>query len=296
MPKQVGEDSDYTVETGPQDDRGLMFDFFSQIKTWAATYTVYAPLLSAMKVQSVIMRPIFAAVIGKHAQPMGLVMEKEGLVSLVAAAISRHLITHTMDEFALSRSRHPDSVNCEKSAFCWQLHAPSEIAAKQDVLLSQKEAYTTLNKAPGHAAWRQATALRHTNELLPDLADLLITNLSPNAIAERNRILIKLYMKGFRVNFRLRMSATWFDFSWPAVGADFDPQKMVMENRCLYGSIVRTMKAVMSSPTSHEVVFAVSPTITKQTYDKNLLETEVVHSAMVHIAKKTVDGRAGVGV
>jgi len=296
MPKQVGEDSDSTVDTGPQDDRGLLFDFFLQIKTWAATYTVYAPLLSPMEAQSFIVRPIFTAVVGKPKQPMGLIMEKEGLVSLVAATVSRHLITHTMDEFALSRSRHPDSVNCEKSDFCWQLHTPSGIAAKQDVLLSQKEAYPTPKNAPGHRAWCVATALRHTNDLIPDLTDLLITNLSQKAIAERDRLLTELYMKGLRANFRLRMSATWSDFSWPVVGVDFDAQKMVTENRCLYGDVVSTMKAVMSNPTSHEVVFAVSPTITKQKYDRHLLETKVLYSAMVHIAKKTVDGRVGMVV
>ncbi|CAE7030706.1 hypothetical protein P3342_006431 [Pyrenophora teres f. teres] len=59
----VGENPVHSQEIIRRDDRGLLEDFVSQIKSWVATYTRDDSLLSEVTVQSTINRPILTEVI-----------------------------------------------------------------------------------------------------------------------------------------------------------------------------------------------------------------------------------------
>ncbi|KAL7777593.1 hypothetical protein CFE70_004260 [Pyrenophora teres f. teres 0-1] len=61
--EQVGENPVHSQEIIRRDDRGLLEDFVSQIKSWVATYTRDDSLLSEVTVQSTINRPILTEVI-----------------------------------------------------------------------------------------------------------------------------------------------------------------------------------------------------------------------------------------
>ncbi|KAF7450214.1 hypothetical protein A1F99_048300 [Pyrenophora tritici-repentis] len=105
---------------------------------------------------------------------------------------------------------------------------------------------------------------------------------------KRNNVLTDFYMEGFRINFQHRMSFIWMDYRWSAAGTEFNEQNMVIENKYLYGDILTTTSRVVSNPCDREVVFAVSPIITKQTYTWSRVKAEVVHNATVRVGKKRV--------
>ncbi|KAH9870084.1 hypothetical protein J1614_007006 [Plenodomus biglobosus] len=276
----------FTMGMKEQDDRCLFFDFFQQIKQWATNYTVHLRSLNAEQIHGLATHAAIAGPLGEPSKLAMLVTEKDMLNAMVASIICRHVVTYALDEHSLRASGHPQADACEELVYRWTLLGANDHAAKHDLLLSQQQIYTTIKEAPDHRAWRAATASRLAFALLSSLSGLLATNLAPSALTERNHILTELYVKGYRIGFRLRMSASRWSFQWPMAGAEFEPTAMVNENRTLYGDILRTMTAVMNEPQAHEVRFAVSPTVARSDFGSGEEKRVVAHHAMVHITRK----------
>ncbi|CAO2652390.1 Nn.00g006730.m01.CDS01 [Neocucurbitaria sp. VM-36] len=276
----------FTVGIDPQNDRCLLYDFFENIKQWAAAYTVRIRSLNAEQVHSLSAHSAIAEAVGKPSQLMMLVTEKDMLIAMVAAVISRHMWKYALDEHSLYASGHPEAVTCEELAWKWTTVPFNDHEAKHDLLLAQQQIYTAIKNAPDHKTWRTSCAEHLTIKLLADLDGLLAPNLSTAALTGRNHILSELYVKGYRIGFRLRMAATKWQFQWPSSGAEFNPASMVNESRLLYGDILRTMTEVMKDPRAHEVQFAVSPTVTRSDFSMGGEQRVVVHNALVHITRK----------
>jgi hypothetical protein len=214
-------------------------------------------------------------------------MDKETLIALVAAVVGQHMVTHAVSEHALHASGHPHADITSELSRRWTCLGTEDAPGKQALLSSQQAIYTAINASPTHKPWRTATASRLTTSLLSSLSGLLAPTSSPQATSERNHILTELYVKGFRIGFRLRMEAVKWDCVWPRPGTVFDPATMVNENRMLYGDVLRTVQGVMGQPGIHEVRFAMSPTITRAEYGGVGGGKEVVvHNAIVHVARK----------
>ncbi|KAH9872427.1 hypothetical protein IAQ61_005262 [Plenodomus lingam] len=279
----------FTMGMKEQDDRCLLFDFFQQIKHWATDYTVHLKSLDAEHIHGLANRPAIAGGLGESSKLSMLVTENDMLSAMIASIICRHIVTHAMDEHALHASGHPRSDTCEALAYRWSLLGANDYAAKQNLLLSQQQIYTKIKEDPNHRSWRAATASRLVFALISSLSGLLTTSLRPATLIERNHILTEIYIKGYRIGFRLRMAASRWSFQWPLSSAEFDPTAMVNESRLLYGDILRTMTAVMSDPRAHEVRFAVSPTVARSDFGKGGENRVVAHHAMVHITPKGCD-------
>jgi hypothetical protein len=173
---------------------------------------------------------------GKPSNPAGLVTEKDILIALVSSIIARHMVTYAVDEPSLHASGHPHADITEELSRRLSL---ADVSVKQDLLLSQQGVYTAIQESPDYKPWRTATATKLTACLLRDLDGLLSMDLAAQAITERNHILSELYVKGYRIGFRLRMSGnSRYSFTWPVTGATFEPGKMVNERRCLYGDLL----------------------------------------------------------
>lgn len=276
----------FTLGMTEQNDRCLLFDFFEQIKQWATSYTVHIRSLNAVQVHGLAAHPTIAASMGKPSQLMMLVTEKDMLIAMVASVISRHMWKHALDEHSLYASEHPQAEICEELAWQWSCIHETAFDAKYDLLLSQQEIYSSIKNAPDHKSWRSSCAERLTSRLISDLSGLLATNLSPQALSERDHTLSELYIKGYRIGFRLRMAPSSWSFKWPSPGQEFDASAMVNETRMLYGDLLRTMRVVMNEPHAHEVRFAVSPTVVKSDYAGGEEKKVVVHHAMVHTTRK----------
>ncbi|KAF2849179.1 hypothetical protein T440DRAFT_490712 [Plenodomus tracheiphilus IPT5] len=276
----------FTMGMKEQDDRCLFFDFFEQIKQWAATYTVHLRSLNAEQIHGLATHPAIAGPLGEPSKLTMLVTEKDMITAMVASIICRHVVTHALDEHSLRASGHPQADTYEALLYRWTLLPSNDDHAKHTFLLSQQQIYTAIKDAPNHRDWRAATASHLAFTALSSLSGLLATNLAPTALTERNHTLTELYVKGYRIGFRLRMSASWWSFQWPLSGVEFEPAAMVNENRLLYGDVLRTMTAVMQEPGAHEVRFAVSPTVARSVFGDGGEERVVAHHAMVHITRR----------
>lgn len=275
----------YTVGMKEQDDRCLFFDYFEHIKKWAAMYTVHIRSLNAEQVHNLAAHPAIAEVLGKSSQLMMLVTEKDMLIAMVTSVVSNRLWTHALDEHSLYASGHPQAQVCEELVHQWTRIGAHDHQAKLDLLAFQEQIYTSIKSAPDHNTWRTSRAESLSTQLLSDLDGLLATNISLKSLTERNHVLSELYIKGYRIGFRLRMTASKWQFQWPSSGTEFDPDAMVNENRMLYGDVMRTMGAVMHEPQMHEVRFAMSPTTTRSDFSVGGETRVVVHHAMVHITR-----------
>ncbi|KAI8932876.1 hypothetical protein NX059_010356 [Plenodomus lindquistii] len=276
----------FTVGMKEQDDRCLFFDFFEQIKQWASNYTVDLRSLNAEQIHGLASHHLLAGPLGDPSNLTMLITEKDMLTTMVTSIISRHIVQHALDEHSLLLSNHPQAPACEQLAYHWSLLPATAHTSKHNLLLTQQHLYTTIKDDPNHRAWRAATSSHLAFTLLTSLSSLLATNLAPAAQKERNHTLTELYVKGYRIGFRLRMAPHRWSFAWPASGAEFNPFAMVNENRLLYGEILRTMTAVMQEPGVHEVRFAVSPTVARSGFAGGREERVLVHHAMVNITRK----------
>lgn len=103
---------------------------------------------------------------------------------------------------------------------------------------------------------------------------------------DRDLPLQELFVKGFRVGFRMGMEPNRWVINWPSTSESFDPDTMVNESRLLHGDPTTTFDRIRIAPQSYGVRFALSPTITKVDYASGFETRKVVHHAMVLLAKK----------
>jgi hypothetical protein len=272
----------YTMGIDPQNDRGLLCNFFESIQTWAASYTIHLRSLTAKQIHTLAAHPAIPSCLGK--QPPSIVTEKDMLKSMVAAIISRCIVSTTIDEHALYLTSHPHAEVTEQLSREWSLLHDDE--KKGEALIRQRDVFTAIKNVPGHNVWRARCAQLFTSSLLLDLSGLLATNLPQRALNERSHVLQELFVKGYRIGFRLRMAAQRWDFGWTAAGEEFDGGSMVNESRMLYGDVLTTMQRLLGQPSEHVVRFGVSPVVVKREWGVGGMRREVVHSALVHVAKR----------
>ena len=274
----------YTLGIDPQNDRGLLCDFFEAIKTWASSYTVPIRSLTAERIHNLAAHPAITLCLGT--QPPSIATEKHMLIAMVAAVVSRYIFLTTIDEHALQLSNHPHANLTEHLAREWILLRDTAPAQKDEALRRQRDVYTAIKNAPGHKEWRTRCAQGFANSLLRDLDGLLAINLPVAVAAERNHILQELFVKGYRISFRLRMASQRWDFCWPGAGAEFDAKMMVNESRLLYGDVLATMQQLLAAPGEHVVRFGVSPVVVKREWGVGGERREVVHSSLVHVTRR----------
>jgi hypothetical protein len=277
----------YTFGLDPQTDRGLLNDFFEAIKTWAAAYTVHLRTLTAEQIHNLALHPALTS-LGLSSQPSMLVTEQTMLIAIVAAVMSRYIFTQTISSDALRLSNHPHANVTDELLHQWDLlSADNNYYEKaKELLHHQRNIYTAIKNLPTHKAWRATAAHTLSARLLHDLQGLLATTLSPAALKERKHILSEIFIKGYRIGFRLHMSAVKWQFVWPVLGAEFDPRAMVNESKMLYGDVVTTMKRVLERPEEHVVVFGGSPTCVRSEFSGGSEKRELVHGALVHVTRK----------
>jgi hypothetical protein len=275
----------YTLGIDPQTDRGLLSDFFEQIKYWASLYTVHFRSLNAEQIHNLSTHSTIAD-LGQPSQLAVLVTERDMLIAMVSAVISHFIFSRTMDEHAMYLSGHADAELCEHLVDEWSRLRAEDHEQKDDLLAVQSRIYTNIKNDPDHNRWRMRCAEDFTKLLLYRLHGLLGTNLSPATVEERTHTLQELFVKGFRIGFRLHMAPVKWTFYWPCVGQEFHPGIMVNESRFLYGNVVATMREVMRQPRDHKVRFSVSPTVVRSDYSVGSERSELVHSALVQITRK----------
>jgi hypothetical protein len=269
----------YTLGMDPQADRGLLCDFFESIKRWAANYTIPLRSLSAEQIHSLAAHPTLVGVLCPPSQLTMLVTEKDMLIAMVASIVSRFIVSHTIDDYALCLSGHPNASLTKLVAD--QLLSTKNSTIIKDLLVNQRDVYTAIKMAPDHRAWRTACAQSFAADLLVSLSSLLVASPSLHVLTERTHTIQELFIMGYRIGFRLHMAATQWKFSWPVAGATFKPQTMVNQSRLLYGNPLETMMQIGKSPEEHVVRFAVSPTIWSEGDGG-----ELVHSALVEVTRR----------
>lgn len=275
----------YTLGIDPQTDRGLICDFFEQIKSWSAAYTVQLGALATEKIQELATNAGLVGYLGTALQFSKMIMEPDMLKSIVSAIVSRYVFAYTVGEHAMFLSRHIDANVCERLNQAWAQLSDHEHEKKVELLALQRDIYTRIKGAEDFKDWRTTCAKDFTTQLLSKLNGFLITNLPFTTAKDRDHRLQELFVKGYRIGFRLRMEAVW-QFTWPIPGDQLQPAIMVNESRNLYGDMITTMREVMNSPNEHCVRFAVSPTMIKTDFSAGGEKKEVVHSALVHISPK----------
>jgi hypothetical protein len=273
----------YTMGIDPQSDRGMLCDFFEAIKNWSATYTINPFTLSASQTHTLTSHPILTSTFGPSARIAMFVLQKDMLVPMITALISRSIFTRTIDEHALYLSCHPHAPVTTYLANEWALLSPTDSDAKAALLKSQKEIYAAIKGLPDYHSWRATCAeYLSSNLTTTTLSGLLNNNLPVHALKHRDHLMQELFVKGYRIGFRLRMEAVRWDAVWPVVGETFSKSTMVNESRLLYRNPLSTMERVSREEEMHEVLFAVSPTMWKREGGSE----QVVHRGCVHIARK----------
>lgn len=275
----------YTLGMNPQTDRGLFSDFFEHIKYWASVYTVRFRNLNAEQIHNLAAHPTIAD-LGQPSQLAVLVTERGMLAAMVSGVISRFIFARTMDEHATYLSGHADAELCERLVDDWSRLRHKDHEQKDDLLAVQSRIYTNIKNDPDHNRWRSRCAEDFTKLLLYRLHGLLATGLTPAAVEARTHILQELFVKGFRIGFRMHMAPIKWTAYWPCVGQEFHAGVMVNESRLLYGNVVETMREVMRQPREHKVRFSVSPTVVKSDYSVGSELSELVHSSLVQITRK----------
>ncbi|KAH8708460.1 hypothetical protein GQ44DRAFT_815856 [Phaeosphaeriaceae sp. PMI808] len=274
----------YTMGIDPQTDRGLLCDFFEDIKRWVAAYIADLRTMNAEQIHNLESHDAITHMFNQPSQFSLLITEKDILIALVTSIMSRYIFMHTIDEHALFLSGHQLADLTEQLVADWtpQLSQPQ----RKEWLLRQRDLYTAIKNVPNHKAWRTDFSQTATTALMAHLAGLLAENLPPNLIKERDHQVQEFFIKGMRIGFRMRMAATRWSVAWPVCGAGFCAQTMVNESRMLYGDIMSTLRQVMALPNEHRVQFAVSPTMWRSEFEGGVERKEVVHSALVHLTRK----------
>jgi hypothetical protein len=275
----------YTFGIEPQTERSLLCDFFDAIKTWATAYTIDLRTLPTAQIHALAAHPALTSLAIPPTQLDALVPEKDEFPSLIAAFVTRFISTRTIDAHALTLSGHPRAQLIEALEHDWAILLADEHEAKRDLLQRQRAIYTAIKNDPDHRVWRANCAQRFTTELISGLAGLLIP-LYPAAAKNCVHVMQELFVKGYRIGFRLHMSAVRWDFMWPVSGQGFDGRVMVNESRMLYGDVLRTMEEVGKREEEHVVRFAWSPVVWKREWGVGGERGEVVYSACVEVGRK----------
>lgn len=272
----------YTVGIEPQDDRGLLHDFFEDIRKWAIRNTT---TLSQQELTNLSSYQPLVDMFGGKSDIQNILKDREMRQDIVAALMIRDIVHYALGETSLFNSNHIAGRQCRDLVTEFALLFEEDFITKHKLSLQQEALYKDLYEEHGHKEWRTRTADERT--------DILLTALSPflgaKVDADGQHRLGELYVKGYRIGIRLRSSAVKWQILFPVAGMQLDLSRMVNRTLNLAGDPMTTWKELANNPSKYFVRFAITPTITKSDFSQGYEVKEVVHSSLVHVARK--DGR-----
>ncbi|PSN75029.1 hypothetical protein BS50DRAFT_567772 [Corynespora cassiicola Philippines] len=285
----------------PQEDRGLLNDYFDEIKKWAYRWTI----TDITDQTALLSDEILAEFTDKQRQPEILrdILKENGILpALVTGMVTLQIVKNTLCEHFLYNSGHARAAECDelfdRYAEIVQLEKNHAIDPKEalfekcQVIGQQQYLYKAIKDGPDHKRWRDDMAQKRSNELTIKLSNFL--HIDPGA--ERDHTLQELFIKGYRIGFRFRMSPCKWKMRWPSPGIDFKPRKMINESKTLCGTPIETYNMLMSNPRTFKILFGMSPRVTKIDFTNRPAAAfdshtggrkEVVHNAIVNVARKS---------
>lgn len=272
----------YTIGIDPQNDRGLLHDFFEDIRKWASFYA--KARLDGDTIEELSTNRDLEEITGGKSDIKHLLMDSKMRQEMVASFVTRHIVTNAMGEHFLQNSGHEGGAACNNLFLEFAHLNNDDFGRKHKLCEKQQVLYTQLKQEPNHKNWRTYKAEENCEHLLAAIAPLLETR----ADAQRDHVLSELYVKGYRIGFRLRMEAVKWRVMWPTAGTDLNLSMMVNQTRNLLGDPMKTYTGLQKDPKKFFVRFALTPTFSKSDFSSGAEEKTVVHSAMVHVGRKGV--------
>ncbi|KAF2194515.1 hypothetical protein K469DRAFT_744433 [Zopfia rhizophila CBS 207.26] len=272
----------FTLGMLPQDDRGLLNDFFDAIKSWADYWTLKPATLPPEVEVALVRLPTVKAFLRNTQNRQPIVADLDLRSALVASIVSRDIAYYGMCDHFLYNSGHPGAGACDDLFSQYNNLATGNVEEKQRLLSQQKTLYTTIKNETSHREWRAEIAWKRSGHLIGDLGPILESQPALN----RHNTLNDLFIKGYRVGFRMRMETSKWQMAWPLDGDDFDFELMVNQSHDLCGDALRTLSRIQEYPGNFTVRFGKSPTIIKSDFSTGVEVRTVIHKAMVYLEEK----------
>jgi hypothetical protein len=273
----------------PQDDQGLLADFFDAITVWAERWTSLDRVLSPSELDDLTEADSVIKKLG-HATDVRMLLGGEDCnrIFLTAALVSHDIVYNTLCDTFLFNADFPEVAEIRDIWDEFDMLGDGHEAQKHQLNLKQQALYSKIKNLPNHDVWRLNMAKSIADKLTTTLGPLIgVEDPAVGNSRDRHHELLELCVKGFRIGFRMRMEAAKWRMVWPEAGTDFDIEWMVNQSRYLHGSISNTLARISQSPSSYTVRFAMSPLIVKADYCKGTEQVKVSHKAMVHLTKKS---------
>lgn len=273
----------YTTGIEPQNDRGLLHDFFEDIRKWAVHYTID---LSPQGIARCLTMQDVTKMLGDSSDIQHLLTDRGMRQDVVSALIIRDIVFHAIGEGSMFNSKHHNGEQCRDVISQFSMLHQDDYMAKHQLCLRQAALYEGMYAETNHHKWRTSQADERTKTLLNAISPFLHSRIDEN----REHSLSELYLKGYRIGFRLRSNAVKWQVIFPVAGMQLDLKRMVNRTLNLAGNPVSTFKELAENPNNYFVRFAITPTIAKSDFSTGNEVKEVVHSALVHVGRKLVLG------
>lgn len=145
----------YTFGIGPQDDRGLLTDFFDSIRGWANEWTVKTRMLTPEEIVG-LLEPdsILCFFLGKNVDISALVSDDAIRCELVAAVVSNDIVYNTLCDTFLFGCDIEEAKGLMDLFNQYQRLGQGEEEKKHQLLLEQKALYTQIKNKNSHRKWR----------------------------------------------------------------------------------------------------------------------------------------------
>jgi len=158
----------YTWGMDPQDDRGLLSDFFDSIKVWAQEWTRTSEIMAPENI-SELLKPgsVVFGFLGNTSDGAGILADDYLRTQLVAAVISYDIVYHTLCENFLHVSGFSEAAQADVLFNEYNKLGEGDELAKHEILTQQKALYTAIKDQPTHRKLRSAKA--------KDFADVMAT-------------------------------------------------------------------------------------------------------------------------
>lgn len=295
------------VNIGPQADRPLLTDFFSDIQAWARKWTASSYEQESIGVESI--RRLYNV---GTASPEVL-DRKEYREELVAGVVAYRVMMYTLSEEALVYCEHEmagEIVRALGMGSCSTCSSEDddeeEVEGKVDSLTMQKDAYTRIQSHPNYHTWREAKASELASITITKLTGLLLGTVDTSITTSDGdtdedhhhhqhhhhhhslhptlpTTLTNLFIRGFRISLRLRTTTplSHWHIAWIPPSAPFDIATMVNTAHHLHGNcIARTVERITGCPGNYRVRWGVAPVVVR-VREGGDEEGEVVHKGSV---------------
>lgn len=275
----------------PQNMRGLLNDYYKDIRVWVAHWCYSGNGLSLMKLDELTKLPIVDEILGTShtmSERQAFFIDDKFRLAVVSAFLIKKIteLTMAVDFIKTSDPKHEYIPMLDAIAQRWELTPMNEVASRLDILETEKKVYTDMKALRDHRLWRYDTASKHGWEVIDMIKPFL--SLRGDELA-RFEGLRDLLVKGYRIGFRMRMSGEGHYVCWfPNGGIGFTNKSMVNAAQKVYGDIDVGFVQLRTQPDDFVVRFAEEPAVVKVVWnqEKQMMEAEFDHFASVHLMKK----------